>query len=58
MNKIITCNMTDCIYNQDKGEKEGVNRFQCSNDETEIDASTNNTPTCYTYEDGKPDDNE
>ena len=49
---IILCGMTGCIYNQDKGGKEGVNRFQCSNDEIEIDACKEgiDIPKCYSYE--------
>ena len=49
---LIICNMSDCIYLMDRGKKEEAYRFQCGNDEIEIDASAEGTdrPMCYTYE--------
>jgi len=53
----ILCAMEDCIYCVDKGKSEGIYRFQCGNDEVEIDLSAEGRPCCYSYEKRKLADN-
>lgn len=47
---LILCNVSDCIYLLDRGEKYKAYRFRCGNDEIEIDLSAENKPCCYSYD--------